>query len=136
MTRPATLFEAAERIAGGAEPGATLAEFLDTFYGTASPAARLALLCREPPATGQPRQDALMAAVAEYLAKQHCLPAVPPWVTNPARCLKEPWFTTDSASEAMREYLAVSSPAEFRHHNIFTEAQPLRRASQRRSDAD
>lgn len=28
----------------------------------------------------------------------------------------------------MREYLALMSPAEFIHHNIFTEPQPLRRA--------
>ena len=42
--------------------------------------------------------------------------------------LAEPWFTTPMDSDAMREYLTVSSPAEFAHRNIFTESQPLRRA--------
>jgi hypothetical protein len=128
MTRPATLFETAERIAAGSEPGAALAEFLDTFYAAPSDEARAATLRDEPPPTGQARQDALMAAVAEYLAKQHGLPSVPHWVADPARCLAEPWFTTDAGSDAMREYLSVRSPAEFIHHNIFTEPRPLRRA--------
>lgn len=130
MSRPATLFEAAERIANGANDGKTLAEFLDTFYTEPDAAARCEMLRNEPPPTGSARQDALMAAVAEYLATQYKLPAIPQWVTNPARCLPDPWFTTESDGPGMREYLSISSPAEFIHHNIFTEPRPLRRASQ------
>ena len=132
MTRPATLSETAERIAAGADPGAVLAEFLDSFYTAPTASARADALSAEPPPTGQARQDALLAAVAEYLAKQHGLPGVPHWVADASRCLAEPWFTAGADSDAMREYLAVRSPAEFIHHNIFTEPQPLRRASQRR----
>lgn len=131
MTRPATLFETAERIAAGVDPGAALAEFLDAFYAEPASEARAAMLHDEPPMTGQARQDALLAAAAEYLAKQHSLPSVPRWVSDPARCLAEPWFTAAADSDAMREYLSVSSPAEFVHHNIFTEPRPLRRARQR-----
>ena len=131
MTRPATLFETAERIAAGIDPGAALAEFVDTFYAATTIEARAAMLHDEPPPTGQARQDALLGAAAEYLARQHSLPSVPPWVSDPARCLAEPWFTTGADSDAMREYLSVSSPAEFIHHNIFTEPRPLRRARQR-----
>ncbi len=56
---------------------------------------------------------------------------MPHWVAGPTRFLTEPWFTNAAGDDAMREYLAFTSPAEFRHHNIFTEAQPLRRATQR-----
>jgi len=82
----------------------------------------------EPKLTGDDRLDALVGAIAEYLAKQRRLGRVPPWVSNPARRLTSPWFTTESPSDAMREYLSFSSPAEFASRNIFTEERPLRRA--------
>jgi hypothetical protein len=66
--------------------------------------------------------------MAEYLAKQHRLGGVPRWVSQPWRRLDEPWFTTSSTEPAIREYLASTSPAEFRSRNIFTEERPLRRA--------
>ena len=128
MTRPATLREAAERIIAGVERGAAIAEFLDTFYVESSAAARLAMLQSEPPFTGDARTDALFGAVGQYLAKQFKLDHVPHWVADKRWVLAEPWFTTDSDSDAMREYLSVASPAEFRHYNIFTEPMPLRRA--------
>lgn len=106
-------------------------EFVDEFLSATLPADRLAMIATEPMFTGDVRLDALLGATAEYLAKQYRLPAVPHWVGNTARVLKEPWFTTGSESAAMREYLAVSSPAEFRHHNIFTEEMPFRRAASR-----
>ncbi|MCK1514523.1 hypothetical protein IVB22_18500 [Bradyrhizobium sp. 190] len=42
--------------------------------------------------------------------------------------LDRPWFTAADPSDAMREYLTFSSPAEFASRNIFTEERPLRRA--------
>jgi hypothetical protein len=128
MTRPVTLSEAAERIAQGAPRDVALAEFLDSFYIEASAEARLTMLAGEPPLSGDARLDALLGAIGEYLAKQHRLARVPPWVGDPRRVLVEPWFTGADDSDGMREYLAVSSPAEFIHHNIFTEPTPLRRA--------
>jgi hypothetical protein len=83
--------------------------------------------------TGDGRLDALVGAIAEYLAKQRRLGRVPPWVCDPARRLDEPWFTTASSSAAMREYLTFSSPAEFASRNIFTEETPLRRARNART---
>jgi hypothetical protein len=128
MTRPATLSEAAERIAAGVPREIAIGEFLDTFYTEPSPDARYAMLAPEPAISGEARLDALFGAVGEYLAKQFKLPRVPPWVGNAQRVLDMPWHTTDSDSDAMREYLTVCSPAEFVHHNIFTESMPLRRA--------
>lgn len=126
--RPATLSEAAERIAGGEPEWKALGEFLDEFYGAASADERLAKIQDEPPLTGDDKLDAVLGAAAEYLAKLYRLPAVPEWVGGPKRVLSEPYFTTTSTSAAMREYLTFSSPAEFRWRNIFTEERPLRRA--------
>jgi hypothetical protein len=126
--RPDTLAEAIERVQSGEPQGATLAEFVDTFLSAPDSRARYAAIAAEPPLTGNEQLDALVGAMAEYLAKQYRLGAVPPWTSGPARQLDQPWFTTTSSDPAMREYLAVSSPAEFRWRNIFTEERPLRRA--------
>jgi len=105
-----------------------LAEFVDRFDLAKTDQERDASIEREPKVTGDGRLDALAGAIAEYLAKQRRLGRVPPWVSGPARRLTDPWFTTAAPSDAMREYLTFSSPAEFASRNIFTEEQPLRRA--------
>ncbi|WP_246774054.1 hypothetical protein [Bradyrhizobium diazoefficiens] len=105
-----------------------MAEFLDTFDLAATDRAQYETIEDEPALTQNDRLDALVGAIAEYLAKQRRLGRVPAWVCDPARRLAEPWFTTSSPSDAMREYLTFSSPAEFASRNIFTEEQPLRRA--------
>jgi hypothetical protein len=107
-----------------------LAEFVDTFDSEKTDQGRYACIQREPKLTGDNRLDALVGAIAEYLAKQRRLGRVPTWVSDPARHLTSPWFTTASPSDAMREYLTFSSPAEFASRNIFTEERPLRRARQ------
>jgi hypothetical protein len=126
--RPGTLAEAVEFIQAGSPRDLVLAEFVDTFDGAATDRERYASIEREPNLTGDARLEALVGAIAEYLAKQRRLGRVPPWVCDPARRLDEPWFTTASRSAAMREYLTFSSPAEFASRNIFTEERPLRRA--------
>jgi len=126
--RPNTLAEAVELIHAGAPQDTTLAEFVDTFDLAGSSEAQYETIKDEPMLTQDDRLDALVGAIAEYLAKQRRLGRVPAWVCNPARRLAEPWFTTSSPSDAMREYLTFASPAEFASRNIFTEERPLRRA--------
>jgi hypothetical protein len=126
--RPNTLAEAVERIQSGLTQDVVLAEFVDTFDLAKTDGDRYAAIEREPDLTGDGRLDALVGAIAEYLAKQRRLGRVPKWVSDPARRLASPWFTTASPSDAMREYLTFSSPAEFASRNIFTEERPLRRA--------
>jgi hypothetical protein len=126
--RPNTLAEAVERIQSGLAQDIVLAEFVDTFDLAKTDGDRYASIEREPNLTGDVRLDALVGAIAEYLAKQRRLGRVPKWVSGPARRLTSPWFTTASPSDAMREYLTFSSPAEFASRNIFTEERPLRRA--------
>jgi hypothetical protein len=126
--RPNTLAEAVERIQSGLAQDIVLAEFVDTFDLAKTDSDRYASIEREPNLTGDARLDALVGAIAEYLAKQRRLGRVPKWVSGPARRLTSPWFTTASPSDAMREYLTFGSPAEFASRNIFTEERPLRRA--------
>ncbi len=126
--RPSTLAEAVERIQSGSARDAVLAEFVDAFDLAKTDRDRYASIEHEPELTGDDRLDALVGAIAEYLAKQRRLGRVPQWASNPARRLSSPWFTTASPSDAMREYLTFSSPAEFASRNIFTEERPLRRA--------
>jgi hypothetical protein len=126
--RPNTLAEAVERIQAGSTQDVVLAEFVDTFDSAQSDDDRYASVEAEPALTGDARLDALVGAMAEYLAKQRRLGRVPRWVSGPKRRLSDPWFTTASPTDAMREYLTFSSPAEFASRNIFTEERPLRRA--------
>jgi hypothetical protein len=126
--RPNTLADAVDRIAAGSSRDVVLAEFVDAFDLAKTDQDRYAALECEPKLTGDDRLDALIGAIAEYLAKQRRLGRVPHWVCDPARRLKTPWFTASAPSDAMREYLTFSSPGEFASRNIFTEERPLRRA--------
>jgi hypothetical protein len=126
--RPNTLADAVNRILAGSAQAVELAEFVDMFDSAETDEDRYASIEREPKLTGDARLDALVGAIAEYLAKQRRLGRVPHWVSGPGRHLTSPWFTTSSPSDAMREYLTFASPAEFAARNIFTEERPLRRA--------
>src|ERR1700682_6740771 len=126
--RPNTLAAAVESIQAGSLQDVVLAEFVDAFDLAKTDQDRYASIEGEPKLTGDKRLDALVGAIAEYLAKQRRLGRVPHWVCDPARRLELPWFTTAAPSDAMREYLTFASPAEFASRNIFTEERPLRRA--------
>ena len=126
--RPATLAEAVERVRFGEARDAALAEYLDTFYLASSPERRFATLADEPPQTGDVHLDALVGAMADYLARQYRLPQVPDWAFGPKRFLERPWHVSFFEGDGMREFLTFSSPAEFSSRNIFTEERPLRRA--------
>jgi hypothetical protein len=126
--RPNSLAEAVKRIQEGALQDVALAEFVDTFDLAPTIEARHATIAKEPTLTNDKRLDALVGAIAEYLAKQHKLGRVPSWVSGPARYLDRPWHTCSFADDGMREYLTFASPAEFASRNIFTEERPLRRA--------
>jgi hypothetical protein len=126
--RPNTLAEAVDSIQSGLPRDVVLAEFGDRFDLAATDRERYASIEREPELTGDAKLDALIGAMAEYLAKQRRLGRVPPWISGPARRLQTPWFTVDAPSDGLREYLTFSSPVEFASRNIFTEERPLRRA--------
>ena len=126
--RPNTLAEAVQTIQAGSARETVLAEFVDNFDLAQTDQDRYASIEEEPKLTGDDQLDALVGAIAEYLAKQRRIGRVPHWVCDPARRLDKPWFKVTSPSDSMREYLTYSSPAEFASRNIFTEERPLRRA--------
>jgi hypothetical protein len=134
--RPTGLSEAVNRIQAGASPDSALAEFVDTFDLARSDEDRFSMLEKEPALTKDKRLNALVGAIAEYLAKQHKLGRVPTWVSEPARSLDRPWHTSsmfidwkrEFLTDGMREYLTFASPAEFASRNIVTEERPLHRA--------
>jgi hypothetical protein len=126
--RPNSLAEAVERIRAGAPVDVALAEFVDTFDLAPTAEARYMTIADESVLTKNKRLDALVGAIAEYLAKQHRLGRTPSWISGPARRLDSPWHTCPPGNDAMREYLTFASPGEFSSRNIFTEERPLRRA--------
>ena len=103
-----------------------LAGFLDEFYGDPGLAARRARVEEEPGVLGDERRDALIGAIGEHLCRRWGLGEPPPWTHNPARFLGRPWFL---GPERMKAFLLAESPGPYRRRLIFTEAEPLRRAS-------
>ena len=127
--RPSTLYQAVEGIIEGQPIEDIIPEFVDEYNGRKNNVFRQSMIEREPRLTGNVRTDAMVAAIAEFLAKQWRLEYVPDWVSKECRVLEEPWFTVSADDPGMREYLCHSSPAEFVHHNIFTTEAPLSRPS-------
>src|SRR4029453_14115711 len=103
--RPSTLAEAVERVRAGVSQDVSMAEFVASFLLAPDKSPRFAAIEREPEVSGDVRLDALVAAVAEYLAKQYQLGRVPAWASQPRRCLDEPWFPTSSAPPTTRASL-------------------------------
>ena len=70
--------------------------------------------------------NALLGAIGEHLANRWNVGAPPAWSNAPERFLDRPWFM---GPERMKGFLLAESPLAFRRRFIFTEAEPLRRAS-------
>lgn len=134
--RPDDLAAVAERLLawppaeGGPPLRHHLCEFLDAFY-EAAPEARGAMLAREPPPTGHAGEDAYLGGVAEHLALLWDAP-VPPWADDAARRVsREPHYVGGPHGALLSRALLAESPVAFRKRFVFTEADPLRRASRR-----
>ncbi len=84
--RPNTLAEAVERVRAGVSQDVAMAEFVDSFLVAPDKSARFSAIEREPELSGNVRLDALVAAMAEYLAKQYRLGRVPAWASQARRC--------------------------------------------------
>jgi hypothetical protein len=123
--RPMTLAGLAGRLAREAD-GRTrwklVWEFLEE-YRWEPAGAQPALLADEPSPTGDERWDALLAALAEYLAAQHDL-APPDWAD--LRVLRQPWFPAEL--EVQRADALVRAPAAFRKHGVYLSVRDLEAA--------
>jgi hypothetical protein len=92
--RPSTLAEAVQTIQAGSARETVLAEFVDNFDLAKTDQDRYTSIEEEPKLTGDDQLDALVGAIAEYLAKQRRLGRVPHWVCDPARRLDKPCANT------------------------------------------
>jgi hypothetical protein len=81
-----------------------------------------ALFVNEPPLTGDPRWDAMIAGVVEDYAFHHDLPK-PAWAFAPCRFLSAWWFFT--SIPAMRPYQMVHTPAALSARGVFLDRASL-----------
>jgi hypothetical protein len=121
--RPKSLHEVARRAADGGSFEYELADFLHEFALRGN----IDMLTESPPllrARGDKAEihDAYLAAVAASLAVKLGCP-VPPWMRQPERILREPWFALPGRH--MRALLLVESPAAFRERSLFVSANAL-----------
>jgi len=127
LIRPGTLAQALRLVLDDGETlRFCLAGFLDEFYADRDSASRRARVVEAPALTGDARQDALFGAIGEHLCHRWNLSTPPEWTNDSARFLDRPWFM---GPERMKAFLLAESPSAFRRRFIFTEAEPLRRAS-------
>ncbi len=111
-----TLAGVAERVRHGEELRFCVRELLDEFALRGRDELRLAAIRDEPAAIGDPRLDAYLGALAEYLAATHGLPR-PAWSVGRSRFLEAFWFP--STVPGFRATAIAQSPAAFRRRGIF-----------------
>jgi hypothetical protein len=83
-------------------------------------------VAEDPGLTDDRKMNALLGAVGEHLSRRWSIGAAPAWTDRPERFLDQPWFM---GHERMKGFLLAESPLAFRRRFIFTESEPLRRAS-------
>ncbi|AFV14861.1 MULTISPECIES: DUF6036 family nucleotidyltransferase [Mycobacterium] len=118
-----SLSDAAQRIRDVADDRTRLRIFFEFTRGAdeSGPAA-LSLINDEPPLTGDPRHDALLAAIAEHLAGSYGLPG-PLWSITTERFLDAPWWISPLPSARTRAMLWA--PASFRRRGIYLDRYDL-----------
>jgi hypothetical protein len=126
LIRPGTLAQVLQLVRDGQKFRFCLAGFLDDFYGEADAASRMRRVADDPGLTDDSRMNALLGAVGEHLMNRWSLGRPPAWSNRPERFLDRPWFM---GPERTKGFLLAESPLAFRRRFIFTEAEPLRRAS-------
>lgn len=117
------LSEASEAIGRSSDDRTRLRIFFEFTRGAdeSGPAA-LSLTTSEPPTTGDPRYDALLAAIAEHLAGRYGLPG-PLWSCTLERFLDVPWWM--SSLPSARTQAVLWTPASFRRRGIYLDRHDL-----------
>lgn len=121
--RRLTLRESGRRIDDGENPLSVARDFLD-HAGRASAHELDAMIMERPEPTGDPRADALLAAVAEYSATLLAI-ACPRWTSGPERFLDQFWFV--SAEPGFRAVALAQTPVALKRRGIFWPARSMRR---------
>ncbi len=97
--------------------------FITDFWAVDDDERRQSLI-PEPPLTGDPRWDALLAALAEHLAFHAELP-MPAWADDPQRFLTTFWFPVDLPS--IRARALITSPASMARRGVMIDRLDLER---------
>jgi transcriptional regulator with XRE-family HTH domain len=84
--------------------------------------ARHRMITAKPPETGDPRWDAFLAGLAEWLAVRAGMPA-PAWVRDDNRYLRRGWWVTPM--ESMRAWEYAGSPASFQSRGVYLHRESL-----------
>jgi len=120
----ATLAGVAQRAAAGEDFRHAVREFLDEFALHGDDDSRAEAIAEEPMATGDPRHDAYLGALAEHLAAIHHL-SRPAWSVEPGRFLSRFWFVSDTPG--FRAVSIAQAPAAFRRRGVFIPERSLHR---------
>jgi hypothetical protein len=89
--------------------------FADDFRGSGL-VGKAALIATEPPMTGDPRFDAVLAGTAEYFAREAGIPA-PTWTEAPGRFVEPFWVWAPQVE--FDAYVIARTPAPFFRHGVF-----------------
>jgi hypothetical protein len=119
-----TLAGVAQRVDGGDDFHQAVREFLDEFALRGDDSSRAGAIANKPTGTGDPRQDAYLAALAEHLATAYDLPR-PAWSVEPDRFLDRFWFVSDVPG--FRAVSIAQAPAAFRRRGVFIPERSLHR---------
>jgi hypothetical protein len=120
----ATLAGVAQRVGAGEDFHYAVREFLDEFALRGDDSSRAQAIAERPPATGDPRYDAYLGALAEHLAAAHSL-SRPTWSVESDRFLDRFWFV--SKVPGFRAPAIAQAPAAFRRRGVFVPERSLHR---------
>ncbi len=119
-----TLATVARRTLAGEDFLHAVREFLDEFTLRADERSRSEAIVESPPATGDPRHDAYLGALAEHLATIDALER-PGWSVEPDRFLPSFWFVSEVPG--FRAIAIAQAPAAFRRRGVFIPERSLHR---------
>jgi transcriptional regulator with XRE-family HTH domain len=95
---------------------------LATRFAGADPESRHRMISARPPETGDPRWDAFLAGLAEWLAVRADVPA-PAWVRDEGRYLRRGWWVTPM--ESLRAWEYAGSPMSFQSRGVYLHRESL-----------
>lgn len=119
-----TLAAVARRCRSGEDFQHAAREFLDEFTLRGDEHSRSEAIAERPLATGDPRHDAYLGALAEHLAAVHGLER-PAWSVEPDRFLSCFWFVSEVPG--FRALAIAQAPAAFRRRGVFVPERSLHR---------
>lgn len=119
-----TLAGVARRAVAGEDFHRALREFLDEFALRGDKRSRSEAIAERPAATGDPRYDAYLGALAEHLAAIDGLER-PAWSVEPGRFLDRFWFVSEVPG--FRATAIAQAPAAFRRRGVFVPERSLHR---------